>query len=581
LGVPFGGPRNGRDTDGQFFSKNTDIHHDFYPEIPVFYYHGYTPDGEPQGEPVIIGKAVYNKQDDKGHWYKVVLDKTKDFAKSVWEAAKSGIAKASSGSVMHLIREGDFGEILNWPTVEMTLTDGSKGVLTAANAYAVALPAAKATFTKAGLNLVIPPEKGDNNSAIKSNAEAGEARSGDAAHKTQGAKMEFTKEELQQMLKDSAAEAVKTFRAAEPAPDTAGHVEVVTDEADRPFKSLAEQAYAVKMATNSNGQNIDPRLKRLGGGVKAAQGANESIPADAGYLVEPTIGTELITPIHETGVFSGQVTRMPVGANSNFGYINGVDETSRATGSRWGGVRGYRLAEAATITSSRPKFRRINWELKKYAVLMYATDELILDAAQFNVVARQSAGEELAFMVNDDICNGQGMAGPLGILNAGCLISVGRYTASSILHVDILNMWKRVLPRSKAKAEWYVNPESAAQLNQLYYAGTTSVLSPYVGYRPDGVMTLMGKPVHETEFNPGLGLAGDLLVADLSEYLFWDKGEVQEATSIHIAFLTDEQAFRFIYRCDGQTTYASVITPYQTNASATYSSFVTLSAATG
>ena len=85
----------------------------------------------------------------------------------------------------------------------------------------------------------------------------------------------------------------------------------------------------------------------------------------------------------------------------------------------------------------------------------------------------------------------------------------------------------------------------------LYFAST--VLSPYVSYTPEGVMRIMGKPVIVNEFSEALNSKGDILLADMSEYLFWEKGGVNSASSIHLAFLTNETAFRWIYRCDGQT----------------------------
>jgi len=211
---------------------------------------------------------------------------------------------------------------------------------------------------------------------------------------------------------------------------------------------------------------------------------------------------------------------------------------------------------------------------------MYATDELLLDTAQFNAVAKQSAGEELNFMLNDDIVNGLGSAGAKGFLvTPGPLVSFARVDANKIQHADIIAMWMHMLPRSRAGANWYANSEVQTQLDALYFTGVTSVLSPYVSYGQDGVMRMYGRPVLYTEFNPGLGLLGDLVLADLNEYLLWEKGDVQSATSIHIAFLTDEMAFRFILRADGQTSNYSAITPYKTNTSLTQSSFVALTAA--
>src|SRR3972149_10726062 len=102
--------------------------------------------------------------------------------------------------------------------------------------------------------------------------------------------------------------------------------------------------------------------------------------------------------------------------------------------------------------------------------------------------------------------------------------------------------------------------------------------SPFVTYRPDGTLTVFGKAVVETEFNEALGTEGDIVLANFSDYLFWEKGAVEAAMSIHVQFLTDQTAFRFIARYDGQTALASAITPYKgTN---TQSPFVTLSAST-
>jgi len=312
--------------------------------------------------------------------------------------------------------------------------------------------------------------------------------------------------------------------------------------------------------------------------LKAVQGASEGVPTDGGLLLEPTLSTEVMMPMHDEGVFYADVRKLPVSANSNSGWINGVDETSRATGSRWGGVRGYRLAEGDTVTKSKPTFRRIQWELKKYGVLVYGTDELLMDASQFSAVVNQAAREELVFMVNDDIMNGLGVSGAQGVMQSGALITVTRDTGASILGTDISAMWQRMSIRNKPRAKWYVNSETAPQLDKLFAVGSTTVLFPYAGYTAEGVRTLYGRPVVETEFNAALNTTGDILLADMSEYLLWEKGGVESASSIHVEFLTDQEVFRFLYRADGQTALASAITPYKgTN---TQSPFVVLGSAT-
>jgi len=219
-------------------------------------------------------------------------------------------------------------------------------------------------------------------------------------------KMEIEETKLQEMLAQAAeAGATKAIAATEPV-KTSGNVQVVTDEGDREFKTLAEHARAVKDFTTSYGRKVDPRLSRLIGATKAVQGASEGNPADGGILLEPTLAGQVMQPVHEVGPFYAGASKIPAGENSNSGYVLAVNETSRVTGSRWGGLRGYRLAEGDALTKSKPNFRKVQWELKKYGVLVYGTDELLKDARQFSAIVEQGSREELAFMMNDDIFRG-------------------------------------------------------------------------------------------------------------------------------------------------------------------------------
>jgi hypothetical protein len=67
---------------------------------------------------------------------------------------------------------------------------------------------------------------------------------------------------------------------------------------------------------------------------------------------------------------------------------------------------------------------------------------------------------------------------------------------------------------------------------------------------------------------------GDIILANLDEYRFIDKGAVESASSIHVAFLTDETAFRWVYRCNGAPFWNSALTPFK--GGSTLSPLVTL-----
>ena len=152
LGVPYGGPNNGRDSDGEYFSAQTKLYLDKYPTVPAVYYHGYDENGAPASEPQIIGKTTGYEVKQDGVWFRVTLDKANEYARRVWEAAKNGIARASSGSIAHLRRVARDGHITHWPVAELSIFD-AVGNRQPANQYAVAMPVMKAVYAQAGLTL--------------------------------------------------------------------------------------------------------------------------------------------------------------------------------------------------------------------------------------------------------------------------------------------------------------------------------------------------------------------------------------------------------------------------------------------
>ena len=64
----------------------------------------------------------------------------------------------------------------------------------------------------------------------------------------------------------------------------------------------------------------------------------------------------------------------------------------------------------------------------------------------------------------------------------------------------------------------------------------------------EGNGMLLGKPVIFHEHAAVLGTPGDIILADLDQYMIIDKDGVRQDYSIHVNFLTDEGVFRFVYR---------------------------------
>lgn len=340
------------------------------------------------------------------------------------------------------------------------------------------------------------------------------------------------------------------------------------------FASLGEQMLAVARASMPNAQQ-DPRLVYSG-----PSGASEGIASDGGFLVQTDFVNDLLQNTYDSGEIAKRIRKIPVGPNSNGIRMNGVDETSRVNGSRWGGIQSFWTGEAVTLAGSQPKFRRITMELEKLTGLCYATDELLQDAVALESWMQQAFSDEFTFKVEDAVVNGTGAGMPLGLLNAGCVITVNKETsqvATTLVAENIMKMWARLPARSRQNAVWLCNQDIEPQLYQLNVkiknvAGSENVggiaIPAGVVFVPPGTNgnqygTLMGRPVIPVEYCATLGTAGDIILADLSQYLGIDKGAIQSASSIHVRFLFDETAFRFVYRFNGQPLWAKALTPYK------------------
>ncbi len=148
--------------------------------------------------------------------------------------------------------------------------------------------------------------------------------------------------------------------------------------------------------------------------MKAISGMSETVTEDGGYLVQTDFATELLRITHETGLLASRVRHIPVSANANGLSINAVAETTRATGSRWGGVQVYWREEAGTVTAKQPAFRRMKLLLNSLMGICYATDELLADSVALGSVIQQAFAEEFAFVLDDAILRGSGNAQYLG-----------------------------------------------------------------------------------------------------------------------------------------------------------------------
>ena len=349
------------------------------------------------------------------------------------------------------------------------------------------------------------------------------------------------------------------------------------------WDTFGELLQGVAFAATNPANLWDERLRQA-----APAGLNEGVASQGGFLVQTDFSNELLRRAYSSnqvlngGAGYGGVRKIPIGPNSNGVKINAVNETSRADGSRWGGVRAYWIEEAGTKDDTKPDFRQIELNLKKLVGLCYATDELLQDAAALEAVLMQAFADEFGFKIQDSLINGTGAGVPLGILNAGVLINQAKETgqaATTIVKENIDKMWSRMWPQGISNSVWLINQQCYPQLFSLSQSVGTGGLPVYLppgGLSQSPYGTLLGRPVVPIEQCQALGTKGDIYFADWSQYLWCDKGGMKSDSSIHVKFTSDETTFRFVYRADGQPAWASPTTPFKGGATATTGPFVTL-----
>jgi HK97 family phage major capsid protein len=337
----------------------------------------------------------------------------------------------------------------------------------------------------------------------------------------------------------------------------------------RGFSSLGEQLQSVHRSAFGR---EDDRLKQL----RAASGHNATNDSDGGFAIQSDFVSELYSNAIQASQVASLCREFPISSGANAIEYVTIEEDSRADGSRNGGVQAYWTAEAADITASKAKLKQNRIQLEKLAALTYVTEEMLEDAAFLTSWINQLYSEEMSFKLDSAVIEGDGAVKPFGILSSPAFISVTKVTgqsAATVVAGNITAMWSRLLPASRSRAVWLINPEVEDQL-PLMTIGDQPVYLPPGGLteRPHG--TLLGRPVILAEACEKLGTAGDIILADLNRYALARKGTVKGDVSMHVRFVQAESAFRFILRANGQPLISKAVTPYKGTSGRTLSAFV-------
>lgn len=353
--------------------------------------------------------------------------------------------------------------------------------------------------------------------------------------------------------------------------------EVNSENGLRLFKNIGEQLRAIKN-TAVNGIR-DERLNRLDNEYKnAAQGMNENVDSEGGFAVQSDFAGMMMESAAKESPLISRVDSYTISGGADRVKWVDIDE-SDVSSTVFGGVQVYWATESATATKSKPVLMEKELKLEKLMGLAYATYELENDSTFISDLYTRAFTLGIRRKLEADIIAGTGVGRPLGITAGAGVVEVTKETgqvADTVVWENISKMYNRGLNKdSSSNYAWLAHPDVTQQFDFLNFPIGTGGVPVYLPAAQAGsVTTLKSKAVIESDHCKALGDAGDLIFTDLSQYLMIMKGGIDTATSMHVQFLTAENAFRFIFRANGMPKMNKSITI--ANSTAKRSAYVTL-----
>jgi HK97 family phage major capsid protein len=342
-----------------------------------------------------------------------------------------------------------------------------------------------------------------------------------------------------------------------PGLDNSGFITNTGGTADPKHKSFGDFLMAIRRKD----------YKRLTGVYGSAKTLEEDGGTSGGYLVPQDFRTDLLQMAAMTSRVVPLCRRIPVSVDAGSwpaldqftAPTAGVGDTAFSAGAKLAVV-----AESGTLGNNEPSLTDIQWRTNKVGDLVYVSNELNSDSpVSIEALLRSLFGIAIAAKEEYFVLRGTGVGMPLGVLNAACAIGVATVTNNVFAYMDALNLISRFKPyggTGRFVMHQSVVPDLGTWEIGTAGAGTANLRD--LGY---------GDPIF-SEHMPQAN-NDDVLLADFSAYLLFDRQALTIDMSEHAAFTTDRVTWRFKERIDGQPWLKSVVTLADPQGSYTVSPF--------
>jgi HK97 family phage major capsid protein len=333
----------------------------------------------------------------------------------------------------------------------------------------------------------------------------------------------------------------------------------------REFQSLGEFISAVRFNQD------DPRLRDL---YHEFEKRDQSMGTgtEGGFAVPEQFRPTLLQVDPAQAIFEPRATVIPAGDPPDAKItMPALDQT--ANQNVYGGVVMYKVAEAGALTKSSVALKEVSLEPFGIGGYIQVTDKLLRNWQAAGPLLERQLRLALIGYKDTQFYNGNGVSGPLGILNAPARIDVSRATANAIAIADIRNMIARI--KMGGSFLWIASQTTLPQLMQLQ-GGNSENIFIFDASKPIP-NSLLGIPLMFHDRSVALGTKGDLVLVDLSYYLIKQgSGPFVSSDGGVLNFLSNQTYIKIIDNVDGKP-WLSAALPLEGSTSNTVSPFVVLS----
>lgn len=294
---------------------------------------------------------------------------------------------------------------------------------------------------------------------------------------------------------------------------------------------------------------IEKKMQELGDRLMAltrkSTGQNEEVGSEGGVLVEKPLVPEILRPNFAEGSLYADCKIINVSASNARGVkIPIANETTRGVNSILGGIRAYVVSEGVAKSVCKGTFSQLDLPLKKGAVVIPASDEIMQDSEVLQSYVSMGAEQGLKALIDYNIVYGSGslmngIAGhpSTGFVDVGVTISLGELK-------DMVDAYY-----GGPSGKWYTSKQRWNQIGDLFDDPALPLT-----WDDKGPM-LWGYRVVVTDVVP----MGTIMLADLTQYVIVQK-EMTSAVNKSLKFLENEQYFRYVIRLNGSGLWVGPVT---------------------